>query len=201
MPASRTMPSTRSHHDQRWVLPVVLLAVSLTAAAGLLARQVYTARASTDPPAVVQPSLSVAPEEQPGDAMVRGTADATSHPLYETVRQLLQTYFDAINAKNYRGWRAAVTSKRAENEPEREWQVAYRSTRDGSVVVHRIESGPVDSMRVLVSFTSVQNPEDAPLELAEPCIRWRVVLSLTVEGNDWKLDTGPTSATPEHDKC
>jgi hypothetical protein len=199
MPATRTVSTGPAEY--RWVLPVTLIAVSVTAAAGLLARQVFAEPAAADSPAVVQTSSSIPPEAQPGPPTVGGRTDAAAHPLYQTVQRLLQAHFDAINSKDYQGWRAVVTRRRAQNQPEREWQVSYRSTRDGNIVVHRIEAGPPGTARALVSFTSVQNPEDAPLELPEPCIHWRVVLLLTVEGGEWKIDSGPTSATPQHEKC
>lgn len=185
----------------RWVIPVVLVVVIVTAVAGFVARQLYAAP-DPDPPSAILPNeRAIPPDQQPGSPTVQATKDATAHPLYETVRQLLQTYFDAINGQNYRGWRAAVTTKRAQNQPEDQWRTAYKSTRDGSIVVHRIESGAVGSARVMLGFTSVQNLEDAPLELPERCIRWKVVFPVTIEDREWKLDSGPTSATPQHQKC
>lgn len=184
----------------RWLLPVVVLVVIATGAAALVARQIY-AEPEPAPPSAVVGDERVPPGEQPGDATVHATKDVTAHPLYDTVRGVLQTYFDAINARDYVRWRTVVTSKRMRNEPERDWRVAYRSTRDGNIVIHRIESGPPGTARVLLSFTSVQSPEDAPLELPEPCIRWRVVFPFAEEDGDWKLDSGLTSSAPQHQKC
>jgi hypothetical protein len=196
------MPATVTEQaEHRWLLPVALIAVCVTAAAALLARQIFAEPVAANPPAAVHTSSSIPPEAQPGPPTVGARTDAAAHPLYETVRRLLQAHFDAINSKDYQGWRAVVTRRRAQNQPEREWQVSYRSTRDGNIVVYRIEAGPPGTARALVNFTSVQNPEDAPLELPERCIQWRVVLLLTIEGGEWKIDSGPTSATPQHERC
>ncbi|MFC5287607.1 hypothetical protein ACFPM7_11150 [Actinokineospora guangxiensis] len=187
---------------QTWLLPAVLIAVVVTAAGGLLARDLYaeSAPATTQRP-VVPSTSAVPPSEQPGSRAVQGTEDAIRHPMYETVRQLLQTHFDAINGRSYERWMTTVTSTHIENRPEDDWRVAYRSTQDGSVVVHRIEAGPADRARVLLGFTSTQDLADTPPELPETCIRWRVVYALAVENGAWRIDAGTTGASPQHDPC
>lgn len=187
---------------QSWLVPAVLLAVMVTAAGGLLARDLYadTAAAPTQQP-VVPSTSAVPPSERPGSRAVQGTEDAIRHPMYETVRQLLQTHFDAINGRSYERWMTTVTSTHIENRPEDEWRAAYRSTQDGSVVVHRIEAGPPGRARVMLGFTSTQDVVDAPPELPEECIRWHVIYALTVENGAWRIDAGATGASPQHDPC
>jgi hypothetical protein len=185
----------------RWVLPVVLVAMIITVAGGLVAREIYVQPVASAPAAVTPDPQPLPPGEQPGDATVQGLRDATEHPLYETVKTLLQTYFDAINGKRYDRWQAVVSLKRAKSQPEQDWLAAYRTTKDGSIVILRIESGPAESAKVLLTFTSVQDPRSAPLEMPERCIKWRVVFPLAVEDGEWKLDAGPTSSAPQHDKC
>ncbi|MGQ0841988.1 hypothetical protein [Actinokineospora sp.] len=187
---------------QPWLLPVVLVAVAVTATGGLVAREFYADAGLAAAPPAILPSESTLPvADQPGPRDVRATRDATQHPLYETVRQLLQTYFDAINGKNYDRWQTTVTAGRIKDMPEQNWRAAYRSTQDGSVVVYRIETGPATSARVLLTFISNQDVVDAPLELPAECIRWRVVFPLTVEDDVWKLDAGATGASPQHEAC
>ncbi|GAA4424123.1 hypothetical protein ACFQV2_09195 [Actinokineospora soli] len=187
---------------QSWLLPAVLLAVVVTAAGGLLARDLYAASAQPVQQQPVVPSTSaVPPSEQPGSRAVQGTEDAIRHPMYETVRQLLQTHFDAINGRNYERWMTTVTSTHVKNRPEEEWRAAYRSTQDGSIVVHRIESGPPGSARVMLGFVSTQDVADAPPELPVKCIQWHVVYALAVENGAWRIDAGATGASPQHDAC
>ena len=183
----------------RWVLPVVLVAMIATAVGALVARQIY-AEPATSPSVVLPSDHPLPPGEQPGDPTVAGTPDATEHPLYETVRALLQTYFDAINNKRYDQWRTVASKNLAKVSAEK-WQADYRSTKDGSIVLRRIETGPANSARVLVSFTSVQELDNAPYELPAKCIRWRLVLPFTVEDGAWKLDTGLTNVASQHDTC
>lgn len=183
----------------RWVLPVVLVAMIATAVGALVARQIY-AEPETSPSVVLPSDHPLPPNEQPGDTTVAGTSDATEHPLYETVRQLLQTYFDAINDRRYEQWRTVVT-RNLGKIPEEKWRADYRSSKDGSIVVRRIETGPPNTARVLVSFTSVQDLEHAPYELPAECIHWRLVLPFTVEDGTWKLDTGMTNVASQHEAC
>jgi hypothetical protein len=185
----------------RWVLPVVLVTLIVTAAATIVARQLYAEPTPAAAGGVLPGTQTVPPEQQPGDATVVATKDAAAHPLYPTVRELLQTYFDAINARRYDHWQTVVSQRRANNEPERAWRMAYRSTKDGNIVVQRIELGPGGSALVLLGFTSVQDLEDAPLELHERCIRWRIVLPLVQENHAWKIDSGPPGAAPQHEGC
>ncbi|MCP2269859.1 hypothetical protein [Actinokineospora diospyrosa] len=190
---------------QRWLLPVILVAVVAAAAAAMVARELY-ATAAVDKSASAAPILPSAnttlpPSAQPGPRDVRATQDATGHPLYETVRQLLQTYFDAINGKNYARWKTTVTETRVKDMPEDSWRAAYRTTQDGSIVVYRIETGPISNARVLLTFVSKQDPADAPLELPAECIRWNVIFPLTEVEGEWRIDAGPTGASPQHDRC
>lgn len=186
---------------QLWLLPVLLIAVIATALGGLLARDLYADPDPQTPAPVLPTQSSIPPSAQPGPATVEGTVDAVAHPLHETVRTLLQTYFDAINTKDYAAWSRTVTRERQEDASEKKWLNDYQTTRDGSIVIYRIEMAAQDTARVLMTFTSTQDIQDAPQELPVDCIHWNVVFALTVERGDWKLASGPTSASPQHEEC
>lgn len=193
------MSSDRSR--QLWLVPVLLITVIVTAVAGLVARNLYEDPAPATPEAVLPSASAVPPAEQPGPTEVQGTPDATAHPLFTTIRDVLQTHFDAVNARDYQRWQTVVTRKRILNEPEEEWRTSYRSTKDGSIVIYRMELAERDTIRVLMTFTSTQDPRDAPPELPVPCIHWNVVFPLVQEDDGWKLDTGSTAASPQHEAC
>ncbi|WP_291415785.1 hypothetical protein [Actinophytocola sp.] len=186
---------------QLWLLPVLLITVIATAVGGLLTRTLYEDPGTSAPPAVLPAQTSIPPSKQPGPATVEGTLDATSHPLYETVRELLQRYFDAINSRDYTAWQRTVIRERIDTTPEKEWRSDYRTTHDGSILIYRVELGERDTARVLMTFTSVQDPADAPKELPAPCIHWNVVFPLVQERDGWKLDSSPASASPQHEAC
>jgi hypothetical protein len=186
---------------QLWLLPVLLITVIATALGALVARGLYEDPAPVTP-AAIEPSPSVLPiEDQPGSSEVRGTADVTSHPLYNTLRPLLQKYFNAINDKDYKSWSDTVTQERRAAQKEDNWREEYRSTRDGSIVMYRIETGGDGTARVLLQFTSVQDPNLGPPELKAPCIHWNLVWPFVKERGEWKLSAGTTSKSPQHEPC
>lgn len=193
------MPTDRPR--QLWLLPVLLITVIATAVGGLLARTVYEDPGPSAPPAALPTQTSIPPSEQPGSGTVRGTLDATTHPLYGTVREVLQRYFDAINERDYAAWQETVTQARIERQPERKWRTDYRSTKDGNILIYRIELGEEDTAVVLMRFTSIQNPVDAPQELPVDCIHWNVVFPLVRQDGAWKLAAGSASASPQHERC
>jgi hypothetical protein len=184
-----------------WLLPVLLVTVIATALGALVARSIYAGQESLPPPAIEPSPSSVPPSEQPGTAQVKGTTDATTHPLYRTLQPLLQRYFDSINAKDYPSWVGTVTSERRRTQPEEQWQKDYRTTTDGSIVIYRIEASGDGAARVLLQFTSVQDIADAPEELKVRCIHWNVVWAFAKERDEWRLAAGSTSASPQHEAC
>jgi hypothetical protein len=193
------VPSDRPR--QLWLLPVLLITVIATAVGGLLARDLYADEGPSAPAAVIPSQTSMPPSEQPGPKTVSGTPDATQHPLYGNVRDLLQLYFDSINAKDYAGWQRTVTERRLENQPKDKWLHDYRTTRDGSAVIYRIELAGDDTARVLLTFVSVQDEADAPAELPARCIQWSVVLPLVRQSDGWRIDRTSASSSPQHERC
>ncbi|MEV6911408.1 hypothetical protein [Amycolatopsis sp. NPDC051071] len=191
-------PSVR----QRWLIPVVVVVISLTVGIGLLARDLYRRpEAPIAEPIVSAAPSSVAPNEQPGPPVVEITPDVFAHPQYQNVRQVLQGYFDSINDRDYPKWTSVVSRERAKTKTATEWKKDYQSTRDGSILVYRIEPGAPSSLRVLVAFTSTQDVDDAPVYLPEACIRWRLVLPLRLESGSWRVDTTDGGTNPEHERC
>ncbi|WP_236809105.1 hypothetical protein [Amycolatopsis albispora] len=199
MPASPLAPARG-----RWLLPALIVVVSLTVGGGLLAREIYRkpeVTAADSGVIAVPTSTSLAPEQQPGPPTVEMTPDAAAHPHAEGVRALLQNYFDAINARNYELWKTTVTKERAQAKSKVEWEADYNTTRDGSILVYRIEAAGDGRAQALLGFTSTQDPKDGPVDLQEPCIRWHLALPMVLESGVWKLDTVPTGTTPMHERC
>lgn len=180
---------------------MLLLAVIATAVGGLLARQVYEEPPAAAPSAV-QPSPPAGPEvEQPGSTTVAGTQEAVSHPVYEDIRAVLQTNFDAINAKDYDLWRQVVTEERVETMNREKWLMDFGTSQDGTIVIYRIELRGEAEAVVLLKFTSVQAPDKAPPELPVGCILWNVVYPMVKEDGGWKLAPGKTSSAPLLEAC
>jgi hypothetical protein len=189
---------------QRWLIPALIVVLSLTIGGGLLAREVYKQPPADQPAGVVAAaptSSSLSAAEEPGPSTVLLTPDAADHPQGAALRAMFQAYFDSINQREYALWTTTVTVKRRQQKTEQDWRKGNQSTRDGSITIYRIETAPDDTLRVLLGFTSTQNPEDAPAELKASCIRWRPVWSVVPENNAWKLDVAGTGNTLDMDAC
>jgi hypothetical protein len=130
---------------------------------------------------------------EPGPATVVLVDDAALNPDAGRIKKVLQQYFDGINAGDYKLWRGAVIPQWARDTGEGAWRAQYKSTLDGSMVVHRLEPRAGGGLVALTSFTSLQNPADAPPELPVRCLRWWVSYPLIGEGDQLRL--GPTSPT------
>jgi hypothetical protein len=192
-------PSSR----QRWLVPVVVVVLSVTVGGGLLARELYRRpdqpAPDTSAPATSQASASTgAPAPSGAVAMM---PDAQFHPQADQVRKVLETYFAAINAQKYQQWTSVVTAERVAQQPVTTWKNGIRTTKDTDAVVYRIERGSGSSLRVLVGFRSEQNVEDAPDWFPEPCIQWRLVMPMVVENSALRIAAVDGGLQPEHQKC
>ncbi|HET6708926.1 hypothetical protein [Amycolatopsis sp.] len=192
-------PSSR----QRWLVPVVVVVLSVTVGGGLLAREIYR---RPDQPADDASSSVPAPSPsnsgEPGAAnAVRMTDDAKAHPQADAVRRLLEKYFTAINLKQYQQWTSVVTDERVAAQSPTDWKKGVRTTKDSDALVYRIERSSGSSLRVLVGFTSRQAVEDAPPFFREPCIKWRLVMPMVIEDRTLKIAAVDGGPPPEHEKC
>jgi hypothetical protein len=175
--------------------------LSVTIGSGLLLRELYrpavVEQPSTAPP--LPESSSLSPSEQPGPGLVVLSPDALDHPQSPAVNTLIQDYFDSINSKDYPKWAVAVSAERRQTKSKAAWLSDYRSTKDGSILVYRVETVSPGQLRVLVGFTSTQDLADAPQGFPETCIRWRLVLPVVSEENRLRVDVMP--GTPERERC
>ncbi|SDK69779.1 hypothetical protein SAMN04487820_11155 [Actinopolyspora mzabensis] len=180
-----------------WALPITAVALVGAVAAGLFARNVYGDVAQRAEP-VPESSAAPTPEgDPPGTGRVALSEGARRHPDAETVQQLLQEHFDAINENKYYQWRNTVVRAKRINQPFEQWQQEYRTTEDGTVVIHRIVPGPEATMRVIMTFVSTQDPADAPKSMPAECLRWRVVYRIVPTSEGLRLGQGlPDSSLP-----
>src|SRR5690349_5627961 len=166
----------------------------------MVGRTVYMRPAEAKGSPAVESSSVAGP--LPGTAEVRLSPDSFTHPDRTSVQRVLQEYFDAINSLDFAAWRGVVSARRVSVTSEAGWIAAYETTRDGGMVVQRVESDVVGRrLRVLISFVSTQDVAKAPPALAEACIRWRVVYVLVWEGGELKVDDAPESRVPQMARC
>lgn len=189
---------------QRWLPPVLIVVVALAVSGGLLAQEYYDTGSNEDGATrnsttvtSSQPSTSRA---RPGSSQVELSNAVASHPHGDEIHELLQDYFNAINQRDYGLWTSTVAADWARDKSERQWRSGYNSTHEGDAVVYRIDPVLEKQLRVLVAFTSTQDPEDAPADLPADCIRWHLALSVIKVNGDWKL-AKPPDTTPERSRC
>ncbi|MDQ2880053.1 MAG: hypothetical protein M3Y48_02045 [Actinomycetota bacterium] len=180
-----------------WILfGVVIVALACAVGVGLVLRDLApdpgSDRISTGASSGSSISNRVPPKgPEPGPATVVLAEDVAVHPEADRIRKVLQKYFDGINAGDYPLWRSAVIPQWARDIGESAWHGQYRSTLDGTIVVHRLEPRPGGGLVALTSFTSLQNPADAPPEVPLRCLRWWVSYPLIGEGDQLRM--GPTA--------
>lgn len=158
-------------------LLVAVLAVAGVAAGGawIVGRHQY------DPVAAV--AYSAGPTD---DHRVELSTVARVHEKSTSVQDLLQTYFDAINTRDYPAWRGAVTDDQARAQDADHWRAGYATTTDSNVLVMSIQDDP---LRARVRFSSQQSVELAPSALRADCIDWDLTY-LVVERDGRLLISG-----------
>ena len=177
-----------------WALLAVTVVVLVAAVgAGMLVREPQPVAGVSGAASIGNNAPPRAPE--PGPATVMLVEDVAMHPEADRVLRVLQKYFDAINAGNYKLWRSTVTPQRARDTGETAWRDQYRSTLADSIVLHRLEPRAGGGLVALVSFTSLQNPADAPPELPVRCLRWWVSYPLIGAGDELRLSPSSPSAS------
>ncbi|HEY0638638.1 MAG TPA: hypothetical protein VGD67_13390 [Pseudonocardiaceae bacterium] len=177
-----------------WLLPVVVvLVLALGVGAGIGVR-ILAAQAGSDPAGGAVPTTTAA-VPPPGPTGVTLSADAAAHPDGARIQELLQRHFNAINNHDYAVWVSTVVARRIADTSEEDWQQQYSTSRDGSIVVNRIEPATGGQV-VLISFTSTQAPEDAPVNLpGADCVRWWVSYRVVTERGQPRIDAGVRNTT------
>ncbi|WP_167493624.1 hypothetical protein [Amycolatopsis circi] len=198
-----SVPSTPPSR-QRWLIPVLVVVLSITVAGGLLARELYrrpdSPRAADGEAMAPSATTSGGQADKSGAVQVAVAPDAENHPQDDAVRTVLQAYFTALNHKDYDAWTETVSDARRSKTPEVDWHRNFQSTKDVNIMLYRIEPGAQGTLRALVAFTSTQSVNEAPLDFPFPCINWRLVLPMKYEHGSYRIDTVDGTAT-EHDKC
>lgn len=181
-------PAASTQHH-RWLIAVLIVVVSLMVGGGLTARELYRPPGRSPDTVLALPSSTELPlADQPGPDTVELTPDAAAHPQRDVVRALLQDYFTSINSRDYPEWTSTVTEDWVREKPRAKWLAGYRTTKDGSILVYRIDSVSKESLRVFLAFTSTQDPSAAPPELPEQCVRWHLVFPLVAENGRFRVN-------------
>lgn len=130
--------------------------------------------AACDHPAGPLPGRTLDPVVPPG-----------SDPRTVAVAQALQTYFQAINAADYRtAW--LQTSPRIRGTSPDSLANGDATSYDGLVVVHSVTPATAGAVLAHVTFTSVQAPDKGPN--GDSCDNWDLDYSMIPSAGTWLID-------------
>jgi hypothetical protein len=130
--------------------------------------------------------------------LVAAAPALAARPETAAVVQLLTRYFSAINNRDFRAARATLVRRDGLPANDAEFQDQYRSTHDEDVRL--LGLSPTDSGGYLatVSFTSYQNPADAP-DKTSSCLIWSVSYPLVQVDGTLLIDVvGRSEVTYRH---
>ncbi len=126
----------------------------------------------------------------------------TSQPSSTEIAATLHTYFDAINARNYRlAWSQFSPSNQSDN-PYDGFVRGESTTTIRNLQLHGIASGPLAGTYIAsVTFRSYQNPSKAPNH-SESCDDWTLDYTMIQGSGGWLIDgANPQPGVPAHQNC
>jgi hypothetical protein len=127
-----------------------------------------------DATATAGPTATPTPTATPEVALVAAAPALAERPETAAVVKLLTAYFSAINTRDFEAARRTLVQRPGLPSTEAEFQDQYRSTHDQGVRVLGLEPDGNGGYLATVSFTSYQNPADAPADQASSCLIWSI---------------------------
>jgi cytoskeletal protein RodZ len=155
----------------------------------------------SDTPTTSQSGSATTPEPEPSGATVRVAAKAQGDPLAPYLVQLLTRYFDDINERRFDDWLGLFTPEAQARLAGKDVAAGYRSTFDSDAWLEAVEVSTDGRPVAVVSFTSVQDPQDGPDNLG--CSRWllRMFLEPDESGTGYLIGVAPTSYHARYVAC
>lgn len=107
------------------------------------------------------------------------------------VRRALDTYFAAINDRDYWTAMSQVTDDFQERVFPRsdEWYAGYQSSHADRIHIHQVSTAEPETATARLSFRSQQAPGYGPAGADDaPCLMWEFDYHFVLEGDSWLLD-------------
>jgi hypothetical protein len=130
-----------------------------------------------------------------------GSADPAPQPL-TGVTATLSTYFDSINARNYRqAWSQLSPADQSAN-PYPGFAAGQSTTTIRYWQLHGVAPGPVAGTYIAsVTFQSHQNPSEAP-DKSDSCDDWTLNYTMIQTSGRWLIDAAkPQPGVPAYQSC
>jgi hypothetical protein len=145
------------------------------------------------------PSPSPSPTQPLRSNAVSVGPAAASNPQRAAVVSFLETYFTAINSRDFHGFLSLLDPQAQETYTHRQFMHGFRSTSDSAEKLKRIFTAGGETVAV-VSFISHQNPRDS-INGQESCTRWRISLFLQPSGSGYTMEPAPPGYHPAFAPC
>lgn len=139
------------------------------------------------------PTGSAGPTAPAGPPPLVAAAPALAdRPETGPVVRLLTSYFGAINDRDFATARGTLVNRVGLPQTEDEFRAEYRSTRDSDVRLLGLQPDGAGGYVASVTFTSRQDPADAP-DHSSPCLVWSVAYPLVRVDGTLRIDAVRTS--------
>jgi hypothetical protein len=133
-----------------------------------------------------------------GAPLVAAAPALTGRPETTEVVALLTAYFEAINARDFPAARRTLVGRPGLPTNETEFRDQYRSTHDSDVRLLNLSPDGAGGYLASVSFTSYQDPADAP-DQASSCLIWSMAYPMVRNGGELLIDLIGRSDVVYHD--
>lgn len=143
---------------------------------------------------VGQPTATPGPSQAP---LVAAAPALAERPETGEVVRLLTAYFDAINTRDFAAARKTLINRPGLPQSEAEFQDRYRSTHDRDVRLLGLQPTGDGGYIASVSFTSFQNPADAP-DQTSACLIWSMAYPLARVDGTLLIDAVRRSGVAYH---
>jgi hypothetical protein len=173
------------------------------AQSGGTAASPHTGPASAGSPSPTPAPTTLAPSPSPTQPLASNTvsvsAAAAGDPQQAAVVSFLETYFTAINSRDYHAYLSLLGPEAQATYTRRDFMHGYRSTSDAAEKLKRIYTAGGYTVAVL-TFTSHQDPQDS-VDGQESCTRWRISLYLQPTGTGYTMVPAPPGYHPAFASC
>lgn len=136
----------------------------------------------------------------PGSGQVGVAAALASNPRTPQIVALLDSYFSAINGRDYQHYIALLTPQEQQTVTPAQFSTGFGSTKDSGELLQGISVAAGGTTVAAVTFTSHQNPAES-INGSESCTRWHILLYLQPNGNGYLIGKPPASYKASYAAC
>jgi hypothetical protein len=142
---------------------------------------------------------SATPTASAGTATVAVAPAAAANPAAARVQALLDRYFAAINAHDYRAFNSLLDARLRQLDPPPVFNSGYATTQDSAEELTAISAAGGGELAAAVTFTSHQSPANSPDNSS--CDSWRITLYLLPNGGSYLIGTAPPGYRAGYQSC